>query len=87
METKIAAALLVYGPLGVVALVSMWVAVRLYRDREAERALHKQELKDFEQRYIGKAETWMEKYHELAKSLKDVLESISKRQDRGDRGG
>lgn len=93
METSISNAFLVYGPLGLVALVSLLATVRFYRDKEAaakehattlatERAKHAQEMRAMEDRYITKAETWMEKNHELASSINQVLESISKRYDR-----
>lgn len=93
METSISNAFLVYGPLGLVALVSLLAAYRFYLDKEkankehaetlaAERDQHAQEMRAMEDRYITKAETWMEKNHELAASINQVLESISKRYDR-----
>jgi len=79
MNEKVVDFLLTQGLLGIIALILMWVVLRLYSDREKERAAHKLELRNFEDRYISKAETWMEKYHELAKSLNTVLESITRR--------
>ena len=93
METSISNAFLVYGPLGLVALVSLLATVRFYRDKETaaknhaatlatERDAHAKEMRAMEERYIAKAETWMERHHELAASINQVLESISKRFDR-----
>ncbi len=93
MESSISNAFLVYGPLGLVALISLLAAVRFYRDKEAatkehaetlatERDQHTTEMRVMEERYFTKAETWMEKNHELAASINQVLESISKRYDR-----
>lgn len=79
MDPAISSALLVYGPLGLFALVACLVAVRLYRDREKERGEHRAEMKVMEDRLIAKSESWMEKYHELAKSMNALLESMAKR--------
>ena len=84
---------LIYGPLGFIALISLLAAIRFYRDKEraaeahadtlaTEREQHAKEMRAMEERYITKAETWMEKHHELAASINQVLESISKRFDR-----
>jgi hypothetical protein len=93
VDTSISNAFLVYGPLGLIALVALLAAIRFYRDKEkaaethaeilaAERDRHAKEMRALEDRYITKAETWMEKNHELAASINQVLESISKRYDR-----
>lgn len=93
METAVAKAFLVYGPLGLICLIMLYIAFRLYKDltaeRErhtkemnAERERHAQEMRELEERYVTKAETWMDKNHELAKSINQVLESVSKRYDR-----
>lgn len=75
----VAKALLVYGPLGIFCVISLATSIKLYRDLQSERRTHAAEIHELQDRYIAKAETWMEKYHELAKSLNDVLESIAKR--------
>lgn len=78
--------LIVYGPLGIGALVEGWVIARLYKDlkveraeRAAERKAHEAERaaerKAWEDRYITKAETWMEKHAELQKATAAALES------------
>jgi len=82
VETSISNAFLVYGPLGLIALVSLLAAIRFYRDKEAAATAHAKEMRAMEERYIAKAETWMERHHELAASINQVLESISKRFDR-----
>jgi len=78
--------LIVYGPLGVLALLAIYVAIRLYRDREADRVKFENALKEerekyneLEERHINKAEGWMERYHELAQGMKQLLESVTKR--------
>lgn len=80
MEPSVSSALLVYGPLGIMALVAFVVAIRLYRDREKERGEHRAEMKIMEDKLIAKSESWMEKYHELAKAMGAVLDSMAKRQ-------
>lgn len=88
--TSIAKSLLVYGPLGVICVISLYVVCKLYRDSQADRvafssklellmANHAKEISELQERYINKAETWMEKYHELVKSLDAVLQSITQR--------
>lgn len=89
--------LIIYGPLGILALIGCLVSLKLYRDARADRKaaqdqLEKEraqcelerrefveELKKLEERYISKAETQVEKYHDLAKALNQVLDSAFKR--------
>jgi hypothetical protein len=82
VESSISNTFLYYGPLGLVALVSLLAAIRFYLDKEKAAKAHAEEMRAMEDRYITKAETWMEKNHELASSINQVLESISKRYDR-----
>ena len=82
MEPSLTKAFLYYGPLGLAALIFLLAAIRFYRDKEAAAKAHAKEMRAMEERYITKAETWMEKNHELAASINQVLESISKRYDR-----
>jgi choline-glycine betaine transporter len=90
VETAVAKAFLVYGPLGLICLIMLFIAFRLYKDLTTERERHTkemnamrdnhaQEMRELEERYVTKAETWMDKNHELAKSINQVLESVSKR--------
>jgi predicted transcriptional regulator len=90
VETALAKAFLVYGPLGLICIIMLLIAWRLYRDLTTERASHTkemntererhaQEMRELEERYITKAETWMDKNHELAKSINQVLDSVSRR--------
>jgi len=79
MEPGVASLLLVYGPLGIMTLLSMIVAVTLYRDGKAEQVRHKAEMDTMVERHVAKAETWMQQYNDLAKSMSAVLESMSKR--------
>lgn len=83
---EISKILIVYGPLGVLALLAIYVAIRLYRDREADRVKYELAMKEerekydaLEERHITKSEGWMERYHELAQSMKQLLESVTKR--------
>ena len=96
MEEVVTAKLVVYGPLGILALVGLVAAYWMFRIVTAERKAHAVEVQKlneenrkaliaWEERYIAKAETWMQQYHELAKSMNAVLESLTKRRDNQDR--
>ena len=85
MEQSIVQILGGYGAMGVMTLVSMLVARKLYIDREADRKKHAEDLDKLQERLTTKAETWMTKYHELANSLHIVLESMTKRYDSQER--
>lgn len=74
--------LLVNGPLGLVCLILLYAVRHLYKALENERAQHREEIKALMERHIGKAETWVEKGHELANSLNSVLTSLAKRSSR-----
>lgn len=73
--------LVVYGPLGIGALVEGFVIAKLYKDLKAERAERAAERKAYEDRYLTKAETWMEKHAELQKATAAALESGLKRRN------
>lgn len=79
MDDSVASALLVYGPLGLIAFLGLAAALKLYRDREVERAENKKAMEVLQERHIAKAETWMAKYQELQTSMNAVLESLTKR--------
>ena len=79
MSESVSKLLIVYGPLGVMALVAMLIAVRLYRDLHTERKEHAEEMKTIQERYITKAETWMGKYQELYEKTIDLMEAVEKR--------
>lgn len=83
---ELSAKLVVWGPLGVLALVAITAAVKLYRDREKERKEHAQEMRTLEERYIAKAETWMEKYQDFSKATTQVVDAAMRRYRR-DSGG
>jgi hypothetical protein len=103
MNEVVTAKLVVYGPLGILALVGLTAAVWMFRLVISERKAHAEEVKAlnevnrnlneenkkalvaWEERYIAKAETWMQQYHELAKSMNAVLESFTKRRNNQDR--
>lgn len=84
---KIANAILVYGPLGVIAFLAIIVAVQKDRELTKERnsflskqeelmANHQKEMQALEERYVTKAETWMNKYHELAMSQNSTIGAL-----------
>lgn len=84
---KIANAFLVYGPLGVVALLAIMFAIQKDRTLTKERegflnkleetqTQHNAELHALEERYVTKAETWMNKYHELATSQNATIGAL-----------
>lgn len=85
--------LVIYGPLGILALLACLVAINLYRDLKEERAArladatkHNAEMRAMEERYIAKTETQIEKYHELSKTLNQTLDSAFRRYPRNSGG-
>ena len=56
-----------------------WIAFRLYRDLRVDRAAHEKERKEWETRYVEKAESWIGKHHDLIRSVNEVLDRIAKR--------
>lgn len=75
--------LVVYGPLGVMAVVAMLVAGKLYLDLKAERKAHAKTISEWTERHVIKAESWMGKYFDLAQAINAVIESLERRYDRG----
>ena len=84
---KIASAILVYGPLGVIAFLALAVALQKDRELTKERkefldkqeslmAQNAQEMQELEERIVTKAETWMNKYHELATSQNATITAL-----------
>lgn len=64
-----------YGAIGLIAIVALGWAYRLYRDLQKER----QRMDALRERYITKAETWMNKYHDMAKAQTSMLEAFERR--------
>lgn len=99
MNEAVTGKLVLYGPLGIMALVGLLAAIYLFRVLTSERKERAEEVKrlneenrklneehhralvEWENRYVAKAETWMQQYHELAKSMNAVLESFTKKRD------
>lgn len=79
MEGNILTALLTQGALGLLAAAFGYIALRLYRDREADRVAHEKERKEWEARYVTKAESWIEKNHEVISAHGDILEALGRR--------
>lgn len=84
---KLADALLVYGPLGIICILALMSAIFKDRQLTAERseflkkqdtvnAQHNVEMQALEERYITKAETWMAKYHDLATSQDSTIKAL-----------
>lgn len=95
MESEIAKELLRQGLLGVVALVAMYVAWRMYKDAKAtqkemtkkleeQHARHREELKGFIERYMVKADTMTEKNFQLTKEMVGVVSLLERRWGKGD---
>lgn len=78
MLDEIAKALLVYGPLGIISLVSMLTTLKLYRDLTAERERNRKTEDALVERFVSKAESWTTRYHELAESQVALMERIEK---------
>ena len=93
MLDKIAAGLLVYGPLGIIALVSMITTLRMYRDLATERERNRAAESALVERFVSKAESWTTRYHELAEAQVVLMERVEKLLERalynltGPRGG
>lgn len=81
--------LIFYGPLGILAVAASAVAVRVYKDKKESDALHQKQYEALAERYIKYAEEHTQKYHELARSMNAVLDSIQRRAEekRMGRGG
>lgn len=86
-ELKIASALLIYGPLGIMCLLFIIIAIRkdmqLTKERERHDKTileltdkHKVEMHALEERYVTKAETWVAKHQELATSQDETIKSL-----------
>jgi membrane protein DedA with SNARE-associated domain len=73
-------ALIGQGILGIVALISLYVAGYLYRELKEERGRHSKEMRDLEERYVTKAETWIGKYHDLSSSITSALQALQGKQ-------
>lgn len=82
MTDTVLNAFLVHGPLGLIALLATLVAVKLYRDLQAERLKRDEERLALEQRYITKVESFIEKNHELVKSSVALADAMQRRIDR-----
>lgn len=77
----------IYGPLGIICCLALWFAwkkdqalqkyqleqLKELRDQDER---HKKEMLSLEERYISKAETWMNKHYELNEGLKAVVEGL-----------
>jgi len=83
--------LLVYGPLGLFCALSLAgylrkdrAMVKMQKDfldkQEALMKSHKEEMAQMQERYITKAETWMEKYRERSEAQSNVIDALNKRQ-------
>jgi hypothetical protein len=90
---EIVKAFLENGLFGVVAALAISFGWRMYRDRIAsEKASqeridkltkdHQLEMQALEQRYITKAETWMQQFHDLARSGFEVADAVERRYGR-----
>lgn len=86
MEPDLVTSLVIYGPLGIMTLVSMLITRKLYDDKQAQSDAHKKELQDLAQRYIERVEAWAEKNHELVRSMNNVLDSFQKLIEQKKRG-
>ena len=90
---EIVKVLLQSGLLGAVTLIALLAARKLYLDLANSRKAfderidklhteHKAEMKALEERYITKAETWMQQYHDLAKTLAEIADAQERRYGR-----
>jgi hypothetical protein len=70
------------GVIGLVAVIALRWAMRMYQDMQKMQKAHQQAMEALRERLITKAETWMEKYHELAKAQNELLDAIERRYGR-----
>lgn len=80
--------LLIYGPLGIGWSITIAALIWVYRDLQKERAARAadaeraaEEQAKLNERYIAKAETWMDKHKDLAESALEVVESAVKKRN------
>jgi len=85
MELTLTNILIVYGPLGVGCVVLGLVCRVLYRDNKTlreqcdkEKLAAVEENTKLQERYITKAETWMDKFSEVTTSAVNVVRAASK---------
>lgn len=74
--------LLVYGPLGIMALAGLLFGIRKDKELKLARESFDKERTTWQERYVSKAEAWAEQYQDLARSINLVLESLSKQRRR-----
>lgn len=75
---QIPAQLLAHGPLGLLCLLLLYAVVHLYKKQREMEEKYRADLNALVDRYVAKAETWVEKGTELASNLNKVLESITR---------
>lgn len=68
--------LLVYGPLGIMTMISIIVAVVLFKLLIKERAAHDKEMQALSEKFIEKSEIWMSKYNEQAMSQDVTIKAL-----------
>ena len=94
MNITLVEVLTIYGPLGILALVSLSAAGHMFRVLGRERAAHteqlailnkehKAEMQVMVDKYVQTTTTQIEQYHGLAVKLHNMIESIARRLDRG----
>jgi hypothetical protein len=66
-----------YGVLGVMACVFMGVIAKLYRDREAERDQHRQELATLSERYRQELATLSERYQAKTDKYNEKIAALT----------
>lgn len=73
---EIAKVFLQYGLLGAITILALGYGWK--KDREAKKAqeAHQAEMTKFADRYISKAESWAQRYEELARELKVLIDGV-----------
>ncbi len=77
--SELAKAFLDQGGFAVTALVALAGLWKVYRDAASDRASHRIEMTAFQERYVTKADKWIEKHQEQNQELRRLLEAISLR--------
>jgi hypothetical protein len=82
MEVTLTEVLTVYGPLGILSLLTTVAAIKLYRDKNAAEERHRDEMTTMVAREIERSTTIVDRYHAFAEKLHDVADRLERRMDR-----
>lgn len=79
MTAEIAKVFLQYGLLGAITILAIGYGWKKDREMKAAQEAHQAEMTKFADRYIAKSDTMTEKFFELARDLKALVDAIRTR--------